>query len=97
MVVAVPLAASVERDEEQVRSVDLLEHSSRVCALENIVTYSSRQAIEHRSPNQEFPELVGKRSKSLVVQVVGDQAVVPGETLSGGGGFSDSRSAIAAR
>ena len=48
MVVAVPLAASVERHEEQVRSVDLVEHSSRVGALENIVTHSCRQAIEHR-------------------------------------------------
>ena len=63
VVVAVPLAASIERDEEQVRSVDLFEHSSRVGALEDIVTHPCRQAIEHRRPNQELPELSRKRAR----------------------------------
>src|SRR5918994_1298605 len=66
VVVAVPLTASVERDEEQVRSVDLLEHSRRVRALQDVVTYPRRQAIEHRGPNQELAELSGKRPESRV-------------------------------
>ena len=48
MVVPVPLAPSVERHEEQVRSLELVEPLGRIGALEHGVTDAGREAIEHR-------------------------------------------------
>jgi hypothetical protein len=54
VVVAIPLAAAVERDEEQVRGFDLVQHASRVGALQHRVAHSRRKACEDGGADQEL-------------------------------------------
>ena len=87
MVVAVPLAPPVERNEKEVRGFDLVEPLCRIGALEDGVAHASRQAIEHRRSDHEVTKAVGERTQRFVVQIVGYYAIVTGEPLGGGRGI----------
>ena len=69
VVVAIPLAAIVERDEEHVRVREVGEHRNRVLAAENRVAQCRREAPQHRRAHQEVLDLRRERRQNLVGQI----------------------------
>ena len=69
VVVAIPLAAIVERNEEHVRVREVRKHRNRVLAPQNCVAQLRREAPEHRRPHQEVLDLRCKRRQNLVGQI----------------------------
>ena len=79
MVVAEPAALLVESDDEQVLTLQLLEHPSRVVTLQHRVAQRSAHRLEHGCPEQEL-ELCGLDTAELLgPQVVRHEAVVAAE------------------
>ena len=77
MVVAIPLAAVVERDQEQVPSIERLQHGlAAVLAGDGIAQWAAQPA-QDGGLQQEAPDLVGLTLQDLLGQVVDDVAVVP--------------------
>ena len=79
MVIAIPLLACVERDQEHVRARELREHRSRVLATENRVAQLGREPPQHRGAHQEVLGLGRERRQNLVGQIVADVASAAGE------------------
>ena len=75
MVIAIPLLARVQRDQEHVRARELRQHRSRVVATEDRVAQLGREPSQHRSALQKVPGVGRERAQNLIGQVVGD---VPG-------------------
>ena len=59
VVVAVPEAAIVERDEEEVRPIELLEHRLPAAATGHGIAQRPGEPVEDRGLEQEAPDLVG--------------------------------------
>jgi hypothetical protein len=79
VVVPVPLAAVVERHEEEVGLLDRLEHPGRVRAPEHGVAERRAELVEHGGAGEEL-DLAGRGLAELLgAQVVGDEAVVAAE------------------
>ena len=78
VVVAVPLAPAVERDDEQVAALELLQHPARPRALDGGVAKVSAQACEDGGPGEEGQLRPGELLEHLFAQVALDVAVVPG-------------------
>ena len=74
MVVAIPLPAGVERDQEHVRAREVREHRNRVLAPENRVAQLGGEAPQHRGAHQEVPDVRRERRQNLVCQIVADLA-----------------------
>ena len=79
LVVAVPPAAVVERDEEQVPAIERLERGLAPVLAGDGVAQRAGQRVEDRRLQQEAPDLFGLAVQDLLDQVVDDVAVVPGE------------------
>ena len=74
MVVAIPLPAGVERDQEHIRVREVRQHRSRVLASENRVAQLGCEAPQHRGAHQEVLDLRRERRQNLVGQIVADLA-----------------------
>ena len=74
VVVAIPLAAGVERDQEHIRAREIREHSRRVLAPENRVAQLGREARQHRGAHQKIPGVRRERHQNLVGQIVANLA-----------------------
>ena len=79
VVIAVPVAAVVERDEEQVRPIELLERRPPAGSAGDRVAERAGQPVEHRGLQQERSDLFGLAVEHLLDEVVDDEAVVAGE------------------
>ena len=76
VVVAIPVAAVVERHQEQVGAFQLLQQPRRAVPLQDGVAQGARQALQDRGAQQERPDGVRLAGQHLRPQVVGDVAVV---------------------
>src|SRR5204862_2400591 len=79
MVIAVPLPPVVERHEEQVRALDLLELARRSLVLEHRVAEGAAHPVEHRGPAEEAQRTGPQARQVLRTEVVRQVAVVPAE------------------
>ena len=79
MVIAVPLRASVESDQEHIRAGELRKHRGRVLAAEDRVAQLRSEAPEHRGLHQEVPDLGRERRQNLGGQIVADMPSATGE------------------
>ena len=79
MVVAIPLAGTVKRHQEQVGALERLQRRRRAARLEHGVAERARHALENGGPGQEA-QLVGRQAREeLGAEVVGHETVVPPE------------------
>ena len=76
VVVAVPLATVVERDDEQVRSLQRLEHRLARRLARDGIAERSRETTEDRRVQQETADLRRLAVEHLVGEVVDDEAIV---------------------
>ena len=87
MVVAIPLAVIVERDDEGIGTREVLKRSSRVVYAEHCIAQGRRHVIEDRRPEQETLEMVRLAVQHLFHEVVGDLLLIAGQTGSPHGGI----------
>jgi hypothetical protein len=78
-VVAEPLPAGVERDQEHVRALDLLEQLVRAADLEHPVAQRRAEPGQDRGAHQEPAQLLGLAGEHLLEQVVRQVALLAGE------------------
>ena len=81
MVIAIPASAIVERDHEQVRSLQRLQHTvprSRILTGDGIAQHAA-QTVQYGGLQQELADLVGLAFQDLFHQVVDDVAIVAAE------------------
>ena len=81
VVVAVPPALVVERDDEQVLALEGLEHRLTVGAAGQRVAEAAGQLVEHGGVEQERAHLVRLAVQHLLDEVVEDEPVAAGEGL----------------
>ena len=79
VVVPVPAAAVVERDEEQVGPLQRLEPGRAAVLAGHGVAQRAGQPAQHRGLEQEGAHVLGLAGQDLAHEVVDDEAVVPGE------------------
>ena len=79
MVIAIPLTASVESDQEHIRALELRKHCRRVLAAEHGVAQLRREPPQHRGPYQEVPGLRWESHENLGGQIVADMPGATGE------------------
>ena len=79
MVVAVPLAAGVEREHEQPAALERVEHRGGPLALGDPVAQRPAEAVEDRGREQELAHLGRLAVEDLEPEVVDDRPVVAGE------------------
>jgi hypothetical protein len=79
VVVAVPAAAVVERDHEQVRAVQRLEHGPPAAPAGDGVAQRAAEAVQDGGLDQEAADVGGLPTQHLLDEVVDDVPVVPGE------------------
>ena len=75
-VAAVRLAVPVERGEEQVAALERSEDAARIVLLQHGVANRRGQALEHRRPPEERPQLVRQRGEKLGAEVLRQEPVV---------------------
>ena len=80
MVVAVPLAPVVEGNQEQVSSVEGLEHGLAAVLGGDGLAQRAMQSAQDGGVQQEGAKMVGLALQDFLGQVVDDVAVVPGES-----------------
>jgi hypothetical protein len=81
VVVAIPLAFGVERDEEEVRGLELPQKAPGVVPIGDGVAKWGAEAIEDGRLQQEGADLLGLAGQHFGAQVVNDVAVIAGEVL----------------
>src|SRR5664279_4033640 len=79
LVVAIPAAAIVERDQEQVPAFQSLERGLATVLPDNRVAQWAAQPAQDGGLQQEAPDMFGLTLQDLFDQVVDDVSVVPGE------------------
>ena len=72
VVVAVPLAAIVERDDERVRACQGLERIGGVLSAEHGVAEGRRHPSQDRGGEQECPQILRLASQDLIEEVLRD-------------------------
>jgi hypothetical protein len=80
LMVAIPLAAVVQRHHKQVRRLQLAQQRGRPSGLEHGVAQRTGQPLQHRGPQQEPPQLRWLALQHLDDQIVGHMAVTAGES-----------------
>ena len=80
-VVAIPLAAAVERDQEEVRGLEVAQLGVGVRCSHDSVTEWGRELVEHRGAPQELLGGLGELGQGLPIEVVGDVAVIAGHRV----------------
>ena len=81
LVVAVPLALTVERDDEQVGAVERLEHRAAVTPAGEGVAQRPGQVAQHRRVEEEAAHRLGLVAQDLLHEVVEDEPVAAGEGI----------------
>ena len=79
MVIAIPLLACVQGDQEHVRPRELRQHRSRVLAPEDRVAQLGREPSSTEVRTRKSLVSGVERGQNLVGQVVGDVPSAPGE------------------
>ena len=79
VVVAVPLASVVERDQERVRPLDVSQHRRRARSVDHLVAQRGAEPVQDRRCQHEGAGLCGLAGKNLSGQIVDDVAVISGE------------------
>ena len=79
VVVPVPAAAVVERDDEQVRVLELCQRLGRVGAVEDRIAQRRGHPVEHRGPREELDVFRPQLGEVLRAQVVRHEPVVAAE------------------
>ena len=79
VVIAIPPAAVVERDQEQVPAIQRLQHGLAVVLAGDGVAQRAAQPVQDGGLQQEAPDTFGLPLQDLFDQVVDDVAVVPRE------------------
>ena len=93
VVVAVPPALVVERDDEQVLALEGLEHRLTVGAAGQGVAETAGQLVEHGGVEQERADLVRLPVQDLLDEVVEDEPMASGEGLDEPGDVAGRRGA----
>ena len=93
VVVAVPVAVVVERDDEHVGAVQRLEQCCTVVAAGEAVAQLAGQLLQDGGLEQEPTRGLGLRTQDLVDEVVEDEPVAAGEVGDEGSGVVRSRAA----
>src|SRR4051794_27712468 len=75
MLVAIPAALGVERDDEQVPTLELGQRRGAVLAPGDGVAQRPRQALQHRRAGEELARLGRQAPRDLVPKVVGEEAI----------------------
>ena len=81
VVVAVPGALRVERDDEEVAALEVLQHPGAVGAAGDRVAQGAGEPVEDGGAEQEVADLGGLAGQHLVGEVVDDEPVAAGERL----------------
>ena len=81
VVVAVPPALVVERDDEQVPALKRLQHRLTVGATGQGIAESARHLVEHRGVEQERADLVRLTAQNLLNEIVEDEPMASREGL----------------
>ena len=81
VLVAVPGALVVERDDEQVAALELLEHGAAVAASGEGVAECAGHLVEHGGRHEEVSNPVGLSAEHLLDQVVQDETVAAGKGI----------------
>ena len=76
VVVPVPLASRIERNEEQVASLNLAQHRRGIAPAEDGVAKRRRESVEYRCAQQELSVVGIEGVEHLACEVVGDMAVI---------------------
>ena len=79
VVVAVPGALGVERDEEQVVALEVVQHAGAFCSSGDRVTQRTGESVEDGGAEQELADVWWLPGQDLVGEVVDDEPVAPGE------------------
>src|SRR6478752_3004450 len=79
MVVSIPVAPRVERDEEEIRALEFGEQPMRIVCAEYRVARLGGEPVEYRCLQEKVSRLVVDRLEHLGCQIVGDVAVRGGE------------------
>ena len=80
VVVAIPLALIIERDDEGIRTREVLKRASRVRCAEHRIAQRRCHVIEDRRPEQETLEMVRLALEHLFQEVVGDLLLIAGQS-----------------
>ena len=86
MMIPVPAALVVQRDDEQVSALEILERGLASRGTGHEVAEARREAIEHRGREEKGVGWLGLARQHLLDQEVEDVAVAPGEGLDQAGG-----------
>ena len=81
MVEAEPLVMIVDRHEEHRVAFEFVEDRGGVVDLQDGFDEGGRHAVEDRESQQELAPLLGLGEQHLLAEVVGDQAIGPGEAF----------------
>ena len=81
MVVPVPASAVIQRDDEQVASVQGLQDLLPVPPAGEFITKRAAHTVKNRCLNQELLNLIGLIAQDLFNKVVQDKPMTPGERL----------------
>jgi hypothetical protein len=79
VVIAIPPTAIIKRDQEQVASVQCVQHRLPTRPAGDRITERAAQPVQDAGLQQEIPDLLGLALQDLLGQVVDDVTVVPGE------------------
>ena len=80
-VVAIPLAPAIERDQEQVRGLEITKLRVRIRRLQESVAEWARELVEHRGAPQELLGALRELFQRHAVEVVGNVAIVAGHRV----------------
>ena len=80
VVVSVPLAPSVERDQEEIPSIEVLEHALAAIQSGDRIAQGPGEPIEDAGPEEESAYVRGLSLQHFLGEVVDDEAIVSSET-----------------
>src|SRR3990170_545381 len=86
VVITIPLALIVERDEEQVTSLQGFQHSPAAILCGHGVTQGTTQAVENGGLQQEIAHALGLAFEDFPDQIVEHKAVTASKSLDKTGG-----------
>ena len=80
VVVSVPLAPRVERDQEEIPPIEDLEHALAAIQSRDRIAQRAGQPLEDARPQKEPADILGLSLQDLLGEVVDDEAIVSSET-----------------
>ena len=90
VVIPIPLATVVERDQEEVPALQGLQHGLATGLAGHGIAQRTAQPVEDRGPQQEASDVVGLTLQDLFREVIDDVAIVPGEARDEAGDVASS-------